>query len=128
MLSSPGCVTATFDTGSTRMSRIRSSDTTTPPSTALEPPDSPEPAPRGTTGIRCLAAQVTVAWTSAVRLAPAEAHGPPAGGAAAARAGGRAGGGALAPVLPVAGNDIRVGQQRPGGECRRQFAEHIGRC
>ena len=35
------------------ISRIRSRHSTMPPSTAVEPPDSPQPAPRGTTGTSC---------------------------------------------------------------------------
>ena len=41
-----------------------------PPSTAVEPPDSPDPAPRGTTGTRCRLAQRSTACTSAVHVAP----------------------------------------------------------
>ena len=41
-----------------------------PPSTADEPPDSPLPAPRGTTGTPCSAAQRTVACTSAASRGP----------------------------------------------------------
>ena len=51
------------------------------PSTAVEPPDSPEPAPRGTTGTRCADAQRSTAWTSRCR-ARTTAGGPPASGAA----------------------------------------------
>ncbi len=46
-LSRPGCATAVRVAGSTVMSRIRSVDSTTPPSSAVAPPDSPVPAPRG---------------------------------------------------------------------------------
>ena len=51
-LSRPGSVTATRDTGSIVIARIFSNESTIPPSTAVAPPDSPDPAPRGTTGTR----------------------------------------------------------------------------
>ena len=54
-----------------------------PPSTADEPPDSPLPAPRGTTGTPCSAAQRTVAWTSAASRARTTAIGVPADGSRA---------------------------------------------
>ena len=49
-LSRPGCATAVRVTGSTVIARIFSVQSTIPPSTAVAPPDSPVPAPRGTTG------------------------------------------------------------------------------
>ena len=48
---SPGCTTAVRVVGSTSMPVIRSVETTRQPSTADAPPDSPLPAPRGTTGM-----------------------------------------------------------------------------
>ena len=60
-----------------RISRIRSSDSTMPPSTAVEPPDSPEPAPRGTTGTSCAGAQRSTACTSSVQVARTTASGQP---------------------------------------------------
>jgi hypothetical protein len=76
-------VTATRDTGSIVIARIFSSESTIPPSTAVAPPDSPDPAPRGTTGIRPAAAQRIVAWTSAVHVARTTAMGQPAFGSRA---------------------------------------------
>ena len=49
-----------------------------PPSTAEEPPDSPLPAPRGTTGTRCAAAQRTAVWTWLASSALTTASGVPA--------------------------------------------------
>ena len=54
-----------------------------PPSTALEPPDRPLPAPRGTTGTPWAAAQRTVACTSAASRARTTATGVPAAGSRA---------------------------------------------
>ena len=51
-----------------------------PPSTALEPPDSPLPAPRGTTGTRCAAAQRTAVCTCPASSARTTATGVPADG------------------------------------------------
>ena len=49
-LSAPGSTTATWQSVSISTAFIRSRLSTMPPSTALEPPLSPLPAPRGTTG------------------------------------------------------------------------------
>src|SRR5579884_3697659 len=62
-LSRPGWHTAVRVTGSTVMSRIFSVDSTIPSSTAVAPPDRPVPAPRGTTGTRCLLAQRMIVCT-----------------------------------------------------------------
>ena len=51
-LNAPGSTTATRHSVSISIARIRSSDSTSPPSTADDPPLSPLPAPRGTTGTR----------------------------------------------------------------------------
>ena len=48
-LNAPGSTTATRVATSISMARIRSRLSTMPPSTALDPPDRPLPAPRGTT-------------------------------------------------------------------------------
>ena len=48
--SAPGSTTATRLAGSMLIERIRSRLSTMPPVTAEDPPDSPLPAPRGTTG------------------------------------------------------------------------------
>ncbi len=82
-LSRPGCATAVRVTGSTVMSRIFSVDSTIPPSRAVAPPDSPVPAPRGTTAMRCLVAQRSTVWTSSVRVGRTTASGVPADGSAA---------------------------------------------
>ena len=55
-LNAPGCVTTVRVTGSTRMSRMRSSESEMPPSIAVDPPDRLVPAPRGTTGVPVAAA------------------------------------------------------------------------
>src|SRR5699024_11642239 len=65
-LSSPGWIVAVRVTGSTAMSRISSVLSTMPPSTAVAPPDSPEPAPRGTTGTPYSVAQRMTFQTSCV--------------------------------------------------------------
>ena len=56
-LKAPGSTTATWQSASISIARIRSRLSTMPPSTALAPPESPDPAPRGTTGTRWCAAQ-----------------------------------------------------------------------
>ena len=66
-----------------RISRIRSSDSTMPSSTAVEPPDSPDPAPRGTTGTSFADAHRSTAWTSSVHVARTTARGQPASGSRA---------------------------------------------
>ncbi len=63
---SPGCTTAVRVTGSMSIVVIRSVETTRQPSTADAPPDSPLPAPRGTTGRSLAAANRTAACTSSV--------------------------------------------------------------
>ena len=77
-LKAPGSTTATWQWTSISIARIRSSETTMPPSTAEEPPDSPLPAPRGTTGTRCAAAQRTAVWTWLASSALTTASGVPA--------------------------------------------------
>ena len=47
------------------------------PSTAMAPPESPVPAPRGTSGTRCRAARRTMALTSAVLPGKTTASGRP---------------------------------------------------
>ncbi len=78
MLSAPGSTTATRVAASISTACIRSRLTTRQPSTAEEPPDRPLPAPRGTTGTRCSAAQRTAACTSAALVARTTASGLPA--------------------------------------------------
>ncbi len=77
-LNAPGSTTATWQSRSISTARIRSRLSTIPPSTALDPPDSPLPAPRGTTGTRCCAAQRTATWTCAASWARTTATGVPA--------------------------------------------------
>src|SRR5919112_1420568 len=77
-LSAPGSTIATRAAGSISTERIRSRVTTRQPSTAEEPPDSPVPAPRGTTGTRCSAAQRIATWTSEASVARTTARGRPA--------------------------------------------------
>ena len=79
----PGSVTTVRVTGSTSIRVIRSVDTTRQPSTADEPPDSPLPAPRGTTARPCAAANRTAACTSSVVDARTTASGTPASGSLA---------------------------------------------
>ena len=62
-------------TASTSIRVIRSVETTRQPSTAEAPPESPLPAPRGTTGTPCSAANRTAAWTSSVDPARTTASG-----------------------------------------------------
>ena len=76
-LSRPGCTVATMLPGSTVMARIRSVERVMAPSTADDPPDSPVPAPRVTTGIRCLDATRKTCCTSAVELARTTTMGTP---------------------------------------------------
>lgn len=79
----PGCVTATRATGSIVICRIRSVLTTMQPSTALDPPERPEPAPLGTTGTRLAVAHRITVWMSSVHVARTTAAGWPAVGSAA---------------------------------------------
>ena len=62
-LRAPGSTTATRLAVSISTARIRSVDSTMPPSTASAPPLRPEPAPSGTTGMPCALAQRRVACT-----------------------------------------------------------------
>ena len=80
---SPGCTTAVRVVGSTSIAVIRSVETTRQPSTADAPPDSPLPAPRGTTGMPFAAANRTAACTSSVDPARTTASGTPASGSLA---------------------------------------------
>src|SRR3712207_104178 len=77
-LSAPGSTTATRAAVSISTDRIRSRLTTRQPSTAVELPDRPLPAPRGTTGTRCSAAQRTATCTSLAVAARTTARGRPA--------------------------------------------------
>ena len=79
-LKAPGSTTATRVTGSISMARIRSSESTSPPSTAEEPPDRLVPAPRGVIGTRCSAAQRTVACTWSASVGRTTASGMPGAG------------------------------------------------
>ena len=65
------------------MPRIFSVDSTIPPSTAVAPPESPVPMPRGTTGIRFALAQRSTVWTSSVQVGRTTARAVPAAGSAA---------------------------------------------
>ena len=82
-LNSPGWHTAVRVTGSTVMSRIFSVDSTMPSSTAVAPPDSPLPAPRGTTGTRWALAQRMTVCTCSVVSGRTTASGLPAAGSSA---------------------------------------------
>ena len=82
-LKAPGSTTATRVATSISIARIRSRLSTMPPSTAHDPPDSPLPAPRGTTGTPCAAAQRTAVWTSVSSRARTTAIGVPAAGSRA---------------------------------------------
>ena len=77
-LTTPAWTVAVRSASSTaRIEVIRSSATTRQPSIALAPPDSPEPAPRGTTGTPWRAAARTAAWTSPVVRGRTSAAGIP---------------------------------------------------
>src|SRR3954451_11460101 len=66
-LTTPGCTTANRSSGSIRtMSAIASSDSTTHPSVAFAPPESPVPAPRATTDTPCCRHTSTALRTSSV--------------------------------------------------------------
>src|SRR5690349_20830245 len=80
----PGSATAIFATGSTTRVRILSRESTTPPATAVAPPDRPEPAPRGTTATPLVVAHRRVCWTCPVLAALTTASGQPAPGSRAA--------------------------------------------
>jgi hypothetical protein len=76
----PGCTTASRSAASIcTISRIASRLSTTQPCTALAPPESPVPAPLGTTGTPSAAHARTVAATSAVALGRTTAAGSPNG-------------------------------------------------
>ena len=115
-LKAPGCATATRVTGSIVIARIRSSESVMPPSTAVEPPDRPEPAPRGTTGTRCAGG-------------PAQ-HGLHVRGAVRPHHGQRRPGvGVAGPVLPVGRQHVRVGEHGVGRQrcrpARRATCPHL---
>ena len=79
-LTTPACTTARRSMGSTRSTWfIRSRAITMLPSTAFAPPDRPVPAPRATTGTRCLMHARTTSATSSVDSARMTAIGLPAG-------------------------------------------------
>src|SRR5699024_3928001 len=82
-LKAPGWTTAVRVNGSISISRIFSVERMIPPSTAELPPESPEPAPRATTGIRPEAANRSVVCTSSVEVARTTAIGVPASGSLA---------------------------------------------
>src|SRR6478735_10538100 len=75
-LRTPASTTAYRSAGSTsRILVIRSSERTRHPAVALAPPDSPVPAPRGTTGTPCAAAMRTAVDTSSTEVAKTTAAG-----------------------------------------------------
>ena len=77
-LSTPASTRATRLAGSiSRMRVISSVESTMPPSIAAAPPESPVPAPRGTTGTPWAAATRIAAWTSAVWRGRTTASGRP---------------------------------------------------
>ena len=77
-LKAPGCAIATWQAGSISTAFIRSRLRTRQPSTAVEPPDSPLPAPRGTTLTPCSAAHRTAVCTCSALSARTTAAGVPA--------------------------------------------------
>ena len=77
-LNAPGCETTVRVTGSTVISRMRSSESTMQPLIAVEPPESPEPAPRGTIGTFAAAARRTTVCTSSVLVTRTTTRGVPA--------------------------------------------------
>ena len=79
-LKAPGSTTATRVVVSISMARIRSIDSTIPPSTADEPPDRLVPAPRGMIGTRFSAHQRTTVCTWAASVGRTTASGVPAPG------------------------------------------------
>src|SRR5699024_11991106 len=82
-LNAPGWTTAIRVSGSISISRIFSVERMIPPSTAELPPESPEPAPRATTGIRPEAANRSVGCTSSAEVARTTAIEVPASGSLA---------------------------------------------
>ena len=83
-----------------------------PPSTAAEPPDSPLPAPRGTTGTRCAAAQRTAVCTCSASSARTTASGVPADDVAG-------------PVEAVLLHGVGVGDDHPVGQGVGQLGERV---
>jgi hypothetical protein len=80
LFTTPGWTTTSRSAGDTsRTASIRVMTTVIAPSTALLEPASPEPAPRGTTGIPCRWASRITATTSAVERGKTTAAGTPAG-------------------------------------------------
>ena len=74
----PGWATASWSASLiSRMRFMRVMTTVSAPSTAMAPPDSPVPAPRGTTGVRCSDASRRIAATSAVEEGNATPSGRP---------------------------------------------------
>ncbi len=82
-LNAPGWATATRVTGSIVTARMRSVLSVMPPSTAVEPPDRLDPAPRGTTGTRWAARPPQHRLHVGVELARTTASGRPASGSRA---------------------------------------------
>ena len=75
--SAPGWATASRADASISTRRMRSVDRVMHPSTATDPPESPVPAPRVTTGTRCALAQRSAVCTSAVSETRTTAMGRP---------------------------------------------------
>ncbi len=86
--------------------------TVSAPSMATAPPDSPVPAPRGTSGVEVSPAQRTIAWTSAVERGKATPERP---------AGTQVLGLVEAEGLGVG----RVGQDAQVGQCLAQLLEQV---
>ena len=111
-LNAPGSTTATRHSVSISIARIRSRLSTMPPSTALDPPERPLPAPRGTTGTRCRAAQRTASCTWLGVLGPDDRDR-------------LAGADVLGPVEAVLLHGVGVGDDHAVGKGTGQLGERV---
>src|ERR1700760_381169 len=121
LLTAPGWTTASRLSGSTSSTWFMAAmSSTTQPATALAPPDSPVPAPRGTTGTPRSAQVRTTCWTSASVRArtPAAAPPPPAPGPAGRRPLGVVGGQGV--------QHVRVGHDPVRGQAPVQGLQQLG--
>src|SRR5690606_2127023 len=75
MLRAPGSTRAVRVATSISIPVIRSNEMVSAPSTADDPPESPLPAPRGTTGVLVAVAHLIAATTCSVERALRTAHG-----------------------------------------------------
>ena len=113
-MTTPGCTTASRSTASISTIAVHplGATATTQPSTAFAPPDSPVPAPRGTTG-------------TPVPRADRDRRGDLGGLQRADDGAGAAVLGPLGLVVQVGADDVGVGQDAVGGERVTQLRQNL---